>query len=173
MWLQRSSDARSRPHAGHSRPVPATLPQRAHALSPQAPERLKAGPGRCAPRCQLQLPDTAPPVPTRHTAPQPACAAFGFSGAYLGSASPGSLRAPRSVPQCPASPVGVVTAPRTARFLPSPPSHLPPNLLPSPAQSPDPWGRPLRLSSRPRPSLPGPSGLTAGPAVGRQRRGGG
>lgn len=56
---------------------------------------------------------------------------------------------------CRASPVGVVTAPLTARFLLSPPSHLPPNLLPTPRPPPRRLirpGRPLRLRSRPRPS---------------------
>ncbi|XP_067578838.1 transcription initiation factor TFIID subunit 4-like [Pseudorca crassidens] len=91
--------------------------------------------------------------PPRPLAPRQASVAPTF--AQLGRRS---FPAPHSGPAtCLASRVGVVTAPRTARFLLSPPSHLPPNLLPTPAPRPPPRhgirrGRPQCLSSRPRPS---------------------
>ncbi|XP_036695161.1 basic proline-rich protein-like [Balaenoptera musculus] len=95
-------------------------------------------------------PNATPPSPL---APRPASAAPTF--AQLGRRS---FPAPHSGPAtCLASRVRVVTTPRTARFLLSPPSHLPPNLLPTPAPRPPPRhgirrGRPQCLSSRPRPS---------------------
>lgn len=87
------------PRADHCRP----LHLRAHTLS--APSRLgrrsdlehrEVGPGRCAARRPLQLPEAAPPVPTRRAAPQPTRVASGLSGFYLRAASRSSLLAPRS-----------------------------------------------------------------------------
>lgn len=70
----------------------------------------------------------------------------------------------------------MVTAPRTARFLLSPPSHLPPNLLPSP-RPPAPPAAPLgpppgAAAPAPGPRPPGRSGLRARQAFGRRQRGG-
>lgn len=147
------------PRADHCR----SLYSNAHTLS--APRRLRCrsdlerrevGPGRCAAHCSLRLLQAAPPVPTRRANPQTTSAASGLRGAYLYAASHSSLLAPHSGPAvCRASAIEVVTAPRTARFLLSPPSHLPSNLLPTPRPPPCRpirRGRPLRLSSRPRPS---------------------
>lgn len=120
-------------------------------MEPERPgaRRGRAGTVRSAPPASTPRGRRSrrPPGATPPTSPAPGPASAAPTFAQLAR---GSCPAPRRGPaMCRVSPVGVVTAPLTARFLLFPPSHLPLNPLLAPAPR---RGRPPRLSSRPRPS---------------------